>query len=133
MKKIKTFLSDGIDQRDFLLLIFSGLFAIVISAAIVKALLGQDIENLLKIISAMDSPLMVIIGSIMGLQAVSVISNGRKSDLKYNSGKMEQSKEDLLIPREGYTDDGYVYQEESITHKPIQEDLYTEDNQQGRI
>lgn len=119
--RIKTFLSDGLDAREFLMLTLVGTFVFLVISATVQIYKGKPIDGFLELIKSMDGILMIVVGGFMGIGAVSVAVNGRKQDLKYKNNEQANIQQSLA--------NDYIYDEyqENIYAKPIQGD-YAEDS-----
>jgi hypothetical protein len=75
-QKIKTFLSDGLSERDFLLIISAGVFFLFVTVGLIMVLFNQQIDPLYLSLLDMVSPvIMVIVGGLFGVNIAETFAN----------------------------------------------------------
>lgn len=91
LKVFKSFLNDkdGFSAKDYLMVIFSGLYVILMLTTFGMALTGFEISQFLKLLQSLDGIVMTIIGGVFGLNAIQRVFDKGGSKVTVN-GKQEE-------------------------------------------
>lgn len=95
-RRYKTFLNDkdGMSARDYLLLLSTSIFFLFVAVGLVIILFQQKVDKMYLSLLDMVSPVvMMIVGSVFGIQAVEVVSNKVKFNKQGRPIKQNESEE----------------------------------------
>ncbi len=82
-KQKKSFLSDGVNEREYLLIISTSVFFLFVAIGLILTLLGRKIDGMYLSLLDMVSPVvMMIVGSIFAVSGVEAFTNRKSTQVR---------------------------------------------------
>jgi len=99
----QTFLndSDGITQRDYLLLISTSVFFLFIAVGLTILLIGRPLDEMyLRLVDIVTPVIMTIVASVFTIEGVEKVTNEMKERRDAKNGTAETIAEEIIIEEE---------------------------------